>query len=299
MTYTELLQKKEWWTKCNEILRRDRFICRDCRNLGFHNGGSFIKLDRLEDLNSMLWEWRFNGSHFSDFWYHFPKDAPYPTCDIEFHIESCEDDLIIYNLRILTEEKKPPLSIWTKPDRAMAVSKEKIQRMDANIYYLQNVSNKINSEGKFGSAFLFEFPRIISNDIYVNIEYSVPFKFDSIKYDRITINITYGSMVLSLKYNAWDFPLMGLNIHHTYYIKGHKPWEYDSKALVTLCEKCHKKRHENSSVPYYNHEMEIIGNLKVCDKCGGSGYIPRYSHVANGICFKCGGEGVILNEIIE
>ena len=299
MTYTELLQQKEWWTKCNEILSRDRFICRDCRNIGFHNGGSFIKIDRLEELNSMFWEWRFNGSHFSEFWYHFPKDALYPTCDIEFHIESSEDDLMVYNLRILTEEKKPPLSIWTKPDRAMAVSKEKIERMDANIYYLQNVSNKINSEDKFGSAFLFEFPRIISNEIYVNIEYSVPFKFDSTIYDRITINITYGRRVLSLKYNYCDLPFNGLNIHHTYYIKGYKPWEYDSGALVTLCANCHKKRHENSSVPYYNHEMMLIGNLNVCERCGGSGYLPQYSHVENGICFKCGGEGVILKETFK
>lgn len=144
MTYTELLQQKEWWSKCNQILSRDRFTCRDCRNIGFHNGGSFIK-----------------------------------------------------------------------------------------------------------------------------------------------------------KYNASDLPLNGLNIHHTYYIKGYMPWEYDSGALVTLCTNCHKKRHQNSSVPYYNHEMMLIGNLNVCDRCGGSGYLPQYSHVENGICFKCGGEGVILKETFK
>jgi hypothetical protein len=28
-----------------------------------------------------------------------------------------------------------------------------------------------------------------------------------------------------------------------------------------------------------------------CPKCGGSGYIPAYNHIAGGICFSCRGEG--------
>ena len=35
-----------------------------------------------------------------------------------------------------------------------------------------------------------------------------------------------------------------LNVHHAYYDKGKKPWEYDNHLLVTWCEKCHKVRHE-------------------------------------------------------
>lgn len=30
-----------------------------------------------------------------------------------------------------------------------------------------------------------------------------------------------------------------LNVHHRIYSKGKKPWEYDNKHLVTLCETCH------------------------------------------------------------
>jgi hypothetical protein len=26
-----------------------------------------------------------------------------------------------------------------------------------------------------------------------------------------------------------------------------------------------------------------------CDRCNGSGYIPRFNHVEHGICFKCRG----------
>ena len=36
----------------------------------------------------------------------------------------------------------------------------------------------------------------------------------------------------------------GLNVHHLRYIAGRKPWEYDDEDLITLCAKCHKKRHE-------------------------------------------------------
>lgn len=30
-----------------------------------------------------------------------------------------------------------------------------------------------------------------------------------------------------------------LHVHHHYYEKGKKPWEYDDRILITLCEGCH------------------------------------------------------------
>lgn len=32
-----------------------------------------------------------------------------------------------------------------------------------------------------------------------------------------------------------------LHVHHTEYIGGLKPWEYEDKYLITLCEHCHKE----------------------------------------------------------
>lgn len=32
-----------------------------------------------------------------------------------------------------------------------------------------------------------------------------------------------------------------LHVHHIQYIQGHKPWEYDNKYLITLCNLCHEK----------------------------------------------------------
>ena len=34
-----------------------------------------------------------------------------------------------------------------------------------------------------------------------------------------------------------------LHVHHIYYKKGLKPWEYDNVILITLCEECHKTWH--------------------------------------------------------
>ncbi len=31
-----------------------------------------------------------------------------------------------------------------------------------------------------------------------------------------------------------------LHVHHLYYVKGRRPWEYPDFALVTVCSDCHK-----------------------------------------------------------
>ncbi len=35
-----------------------------------------------------------------------------------------------------------------------------------------------------------------------------------------------------------------LNVHHKYYTKNAKPWEYPDEALSCLCEPCHEKHHK-------------------------------------------------------
>ena len=36
-----------------------------------------------------------------------------------------------------------------------------------------------------------------------------------------------------------------LNVHHLIYFPNNKPWEYDDKFLITLCEECHKYEKDN------------------------------------------------------
>lgn len=90
--------------------------------------------------------------------------------------------------------------------------------------------------------------------------------------------------------------LLNLQVHHKYYIKGNDPWEYQDDALITLCPECHKNEHEKTEIPVFKNNV-IEKHLSICDRCGGSGYLPQYHYNANGICFKCYGEGIDISEI--
>lgn len=39
-----------------------------------------------------------------------------------------------------------------------------------------------------------------------------------------------------------------LNVHHKIYISGKKPWEVPDDVLVSLCDSCHSKAHENRTI---------------------------------------------------
>ena len=40
---------------------------------------------------------------------------------------------------------------------------------------------------------------------------------------------------------------MDLNVHHSKYSEGKRPWEYDDIDLITLCSRCHRKHHDIKS----------------------------------------------------
>ena len=296
MTYNELLQQKEWWIKCNEILARDRYICKDCRCLGFHNGGNYMKLGRIEDMNTLFKGWRFDGKLFSEFYNNIPSSEPNKAEGVVFKEECSDDEVKIYSLSLFRTKCKLFKSIFDLPPRIVLVTNKELSTQDATVYHLGRNIKPVNPSERYGWGYLIEFNDLVSDYIFVNIEHAIPIAIDGVPYRFDVINLAYGNKLMLLRFSHYSLELRGLNIHHTYYVKGHKPWEYDNKALVTLCEKCHKKRHETSSIPYFDRERRLIGNLAICDRCGGSGYLPQYSHVEDGVCFKCGGEGVVLNE---
>lgn len=47
-----------------------------------------------------------------------------------------------------------------------------------------------------------------------------------------------------------------LNVHHSYYERGKKPWEYPSESLRTLCEECHAK-----TTAQVDEAKRILGSL--------------------------------------
>ena len=292
MTYNELLNQKEWWQKCNEILNRDHYRCRDCGHLGFHNGYNYMKVNRIEEIDSLFKEWTFNGVAFSMFWADIPILNPNQVKDIKFEKKYDNDGVYVYDLNLLESINNLFRDVY--PEKVIAVSKANIDYLDATMYTYCGIIKKAISSYASGWAYLFEFPCVISNDIYVNIEYSMPYMIDHVPYERIIFNITLGNRLIFIRFSLYSFHLKGLNIHHTYYTRECKPWEYENDSLVTLCEDCHKKRHENTRIPLYDQEKRHISNLIPCDRCGGSGYLPQYNHIEHGICFKCNGEGTVI-----
>jgi hypothetical protein len=51
-----------------------------------------------------------------------------------------------------------------------------------------------------------------------------------------------------------------LQVHHLCYDKNRMPWNYPRRALVTLCEKCHKEIHERDK-NFHNDLKELIMKL--------------------------------------
>ena len=86
-------------------------------------------------------------------------------------------------------------------------------------------------------------------------------------------------------------------MHHKKYILKREPWDYNNDDLITLCSDCHKKLHENEKIPLFNEQGQQVEMIGKCPKCGGYGYIPKYSHVQDGICFRCWGEGIDIQII--
>ena len=56
-----------------------------------------------------------------------------------------------------------------------------------------------------------------------------------------------------------------LHVHHIFYVKGRKPWEYPDWALETLCESCHTAAHEERTIPKFD-EMPPQGTYPLISK---------------------------------
>lgn len=285
MTYNELLNQKEWFSKCNEILNRDHYICKSCGRIGFHNGGNFLDLSDISDVDSILKDYTFYDRTFSEFIKTVPEDR---YIERRFKDIKYTDEGIEYEGVTFKHFMRPIIKNCIDIDCFPIVFENSFTPTKIGQRDWHWGIKRLNNEERIGE--IFEFTIIDGNlhSICVCIE-------ESDYAHHFTIQI--GNRIFALVISRVEKSFVGLNIHHKYYIQGHKPWEYNNDALVTLCEDCHKKRHEDySNIRLYDSNGKLLHALIPCDRCGGSGYLPQYSHVENGICFKCGGEGVVLND---
>ncbi len=119
-------------------------------------------------------------------------------------------------------------------------------------------------------------------------------------YEYTKINENGNEEIASFEYDTFENSdkRYFLHVHHKYYILSKNPWDYPEEALVTLCNWCHWKFHEENIVPVY--ETEGLYNeldLTPCLRCSGAGMFPEFTHVQNGFCFRC--KGLKYEELID
>lgn len=135
MTYNELFLQKEWWQKCNEILSRDHYRCRDCGLFGFHNGYNYMKVNRIEEIDALFKGWTFNDVAFSKFWADIPTRNPRTFKGIKFEKEYDDNGINVYDQNLLESKNNLFTDIFTYPEKVIAVSNANIDRIDANDNY--------------------------------------------------------------------------------------------------------------------------------------------------------------------
>ncbi|HCY39778.1 MAG TPA: hypothetical protein DHV48_00200 [Prolixibacteraceae bacterium] len=86
--------------------------------------------------------------------------------------------------------------------------------------------------------------------------------------------------------NSWVI-VKGLHVHHTYYQRGKKPWEYPDSSLETYCQSCHFEIHNSKKIPVLDNFGKVIEHYTPCPRCAGAGWFEEYKHVKGGVCFYC------------
>lgn len=289
MTYVELLQQGNWHSKCNEILNRDHYICKHCGKIGYHNGGNYIEIKNVEEASDLFKNYTFFDKSFTDFYKWMEKQEETLRKVRVFEMKYSDYWEKEYDDCDCCHFMRPIIKSSADIDSFPFVVPKKIRPSKIIQITLNWGIKRINELEPCGELFEFIFPENIMSNNYLCIE-----EYDYGHYITLQFENKLFAMIFASRLKLFK----GLNIHHKYYIAGHKPWEYDNDALLTLCEDCHKNWHLRNPIYVYdnNHNSKCVCN--VCDRCGGSGFLPQYHYVQNGVCFKCGGEGVIVEDIV-
>lgn len=290
-SYDILLQRDEWKEKCAIILERDNYTCKHCNCRGIHND-TFLKISDIDDINAFFpGKFVFQGKNIAEF------------CDSIPWNEEGKDYSVKWDFK-------------TKLFNGAYINIFRPLKVEAFVFAsdnkLVNKSFKRYGNGKMDGFYnnvkfnfyihAFKFNDDLCSTSYASLKYEFRLQFFenleiTISCDNCLyfIKVSFPFVSLSTSHNVQILRIKQFNIHHNYYICGKKPWEYGDDALVTLCSDCHKKFHNTHEVPVYSSsEKKIESYAKLCDRCGGSGFLPQYEYYEDGICFKCNGEGVVF-----
>lgn len=286
MKYEELLEKDEWKVKRYEILARDNYTCQDCGCRGINND-IFFPISSISDLNKLLPDILLNGDNLESFCNGINWDGRAMKTPVHLQVKILNNKLCIYTINTHSIFESPFLFAADNE-----VSNIHFKEININDICLSYKDRKVEK----GRLFAFLFKEDMGQTNYAAINYSCKNE----KLEILELNIFFENKYFHYSFSHLHycsegtvFNFIPLNIHHQYYIRDKKPWEYDNNALVTLCSRCHQKRHQQTSTPLYTLDRQLIYSaLPVCDRCQGTGYLPQYRYYMGGICFKCHDEGV-------
>lgn len=287
MKYEDLLKEKEWEVKRYEILARDNYTCQDCGCRGINND-IFFPISSISDLDILLPDCLFNGEDLSSFCSHIQWKE---QCKHSFSLTNRYLKERFYIAEMIATEGSRWFDTSFRFVTNTLFSKLKFQR---NNYYDIRLQYKgrIIKDGRLTALM---FTEDMGQTNYAAINYSCKNELEILELNILFENkfFSFSFSHLHLYNEGMLFNFTPLNIHHNYYIFGRKPWDYDNDALVTLCSRCHQKRHKQIKIPLYGQDKQLIyPALPVCDRCNGTGYLPQYHYYMGGVCFKCHGEGV-------
>lgn len=283
MKYEYLLKEKEWEVKRYEILARDNYTCQDCGCRGINND-IFFPISSINDLNKLLPDILLNGNNLESFCNSINWVGKSMKSPAHLQVKNLNNKLCIYTVVNDVLES----FCFAADNEFSNIHFKKININDICLLYKDRKVEK-------GKLFAFLFTENMGQTNYAAINYSCKKESEILELNILFENKFFCFLFTHLHlYNeGMLFNFTPLNIHHNYYIFGRKPWDYDNDALVTLCSRCHQKRHKQIKIPLYGQDKQLINPaLPVCDRCNGTGYLPQYHYYMGGICFKCHGEGV-------
>lgn len=320
MGYAELLKQKEWNDKCSIILKRENYRCKKCGAPGYRNL-SCISYDSRTEIDKLFRGVTIDDINLVDFIESMlSKDAEARKLHATFETDESGNQYVlngyycpVMSYKLLDSKHSPDSFIPLHFNRKHVVianpfSENPLIESDILGWVIESYYHKLKtlSNSRLSIGTIYKFPYKLTDKYVVSIWNEIgmlcvnDWGDDIDQLDDIVIHIShdnYYAIIHIIPHDESFKPIYkSLNIHHEYYIRNKAPWEYEDDALVCYCNECHEKIHRSTNVPVYRTENGanvFTSNAEICNRCGGSGYIPEYKHVENGICFKCWGEGVV------
>lgn len=244
--YKEKLKDQRWLNIKDEVLRRDKYVCQQCKNC-------IDDITQLTNLSELLPYTEFSTelyTYLCDIFAQRDKLIESYTINNSVSIINKESVLKTYNdhLHVVIYSRIEEIDIWgmnrNKRAYTQIISSNNSNCDDLKWLYSDWLGNQTfykNNSIKYQSVFINYYPDISTdNKYYLKFNYGrayAPFNGQwSLHKDGFVISFD--------GYNKFTHNNLRLNVHHRAYSNTGNPWDCNLSDLITLCYKCHIAEHE-------------------------------------------------------